>query len=97
MPVIPSLKRLRKGDIQFEDTEIGKPYPQNKAPGAEDGWLFRVLSLTEDPGSTASTHVVAHNSLWFQFQRIQYPLLASVSIRHANCVFKHIQIKHPYM
>lgn len=60
-----------------------------------DQRLGALAVLAEDPGSTPSPHMVAHNHPWFQIQMIQFLPLSSASFRCAHGVL-HTQAKHSH-
>jgi hypothetical protein len=51
-------------------------YFSNRAGGMAQ-WLRALAPLVEDQGSFPNTDMAAHNHLYFQFQKIWRPLLAS--------------------
>lgn len=53
--------------------------------------LKALTILAEDPCSIPSSHIMAHNPLWLQFQGIQNPFLASTRVRHSYGAHVYMQ------
>jgi hypothetical protein len=61
-------------------------------------WLTALVALAEDLGLVCCTSMDAHNHLYFQFQAIWCPLLASLDTRHAQDTHTYIDIyTHRYI
>ena len=53
--------------------------------------LQALTALEEHSHLVPRTYTAAPSGLWFQFQGISHPLLASVSTRHTHGTFTYVQ------